>query len=89
MSANPAGVIDHLLTFSEKTDEMMAEENKLQLIVHVDATKPEIRDAVEALYDVRVEGVNTMVTMQGTKKATVQLSEDDDALDIAARAGGM
>jgi len=39
------------------------------------------------LVDVTVEKVNTQLTMDGTKKATVKLSEDDDAQDIASRIG--
>jgi large subunit ribosomal protein L23 len=62
-------------------------ENKLQFIAEVDATKGEITDAIEDQYDVTVEKVNTMVTMNGTKKATVRLSEDDDAQEVASRIG--
>ena len=36
-------------------------------IVHPDATKPEIRDAVQAIFNVRVEKVNTL-NRQGKRK---------------------
>ena len=36
---------------------------------------------------VAVVDVNTMVTPKGEKKATVQLSEDHDAQEIASRIG--
>jgi large subunit ribosomal protein L23 len=62
-------------------------ENKLQFVVHLDATKTEIRDEVERRYDVAIETVNTQVTPTGTKKATVRLSEEDDAQEIASRIG--
>jgi large subunit ribosomal protein L23 len=62
-------------------------DNKLQFIVDLDAHKPEIRDAIEAQYDVTVTNVNTQVTPDGEKKATVTLSEDDDAQDVASRIG--
>jgi large subunit ribosomal protein L23 len=72
---------------TEKAVDKMDFENKMQFIVDTDAAKPEIAAAVEAQFDVTVEDVNTMVTMQGTKKATVLLSEADDAQEIASRIG--
>ena len=36
--------------------------------VRLDATKPQIRDAVEALFDVNVTGVNTLVSKGKTKR---------------------
>jgi large subunit ribosomal protein L23 len=62
-------------------------ENKLQFIVDVDASKPEIESEVEERFDTQVTNVNTMVTMDGTKKAVVTFGEDDDAQDIASRIG--
>ena len=47
----------------------------------------EIGEAVEAQFGVTVEGVTTMVTPRGEKKATVQLSAEDDAQEIASRIG--
>ncbi len=72
---------------TEKAVDKMDFQNKMQFVVHVDAAKPEITDAVEEQFDVTVEGVTTMVTPQGEKKATVQLSADDDAQEIASRIG--
>ena len=34
--------------------------NVYTFIVHADASKPEIRDAVQSIFDVRVEKVNTL-----------------------------
>jgi large subunit ribosomal protein L23 len=61
--------------------------NKLLFVVDIDATKPAITEEVETRYDVRVVDVNTQVTPKGTKKATVTLSDDDDATDVASRIG--
>jgi large subunit ribosomal protein L23 len=72
---------------TEKTMDAMDFENALQFVVSTDATKPEIREDVENRYDVTVASVNTQVTPEGEKKATVALSEDDDAEDLAARIG--
>ncbi len=79
-------VIDHPLV-TEKAMNDMDFENKLQFRVDLDATKLEVREEVEDRYDVEVVDVNTMITMKGTKKAIVTLSEDDEAQDVASRIG--
>jgi large subunit ribosomal protein L23 len=79
-------VIEHPLV-TEKAMNEMDFENKLQFLVDLDAHKPDIRQEIEARYDVEVTGINTQVTPKGTKKATVTLSEDDDAQEIASRIG--
>ena len=43
--------------------------NKYTFIVHPDATKEQIRDAVELLFDVKVTGVNT-INRKGKRKRT-------------------
>lgn len=72
---------------TEKAMNAMDFDNKLQFIVTLDATKPEIRDELEERFDVSITNVNTLVTPQGEKKATVTLGEDDDAQDVASRIG--
>jgi len=72
---------------SEKDFELIEKENKLVLWVDLRATKKQIKEAIEILYSVNVEKVNTLITPKGTKKAYVRLSEFDDATDIASRMG--
>ena len=72
---------------TEKAMNQMDFENKLQFIVDLDAHKPDIREEIEQQYDVTVESINTQVTMKGRKKATVALSDDDDAQEVASRIG--
>ncbi|MCE7749536.1 MAG: 50S ribosomal protein L23 [Candidatus Heimdallarchaeota archaeon] len=72
---------------SEKDFELIEKENKLVLWVDLRATKKQIKEAIEILYNVKVEKVNTLITPKGTKKAYVRLSEFDDATDIASRMG--
>ena len=79
-------VVKHPLV-TEKAMNKMDFENKLQFVCSMDATKPEIKDAVEERFDVLVTSVNTQNTMQGHKKATVSLHEDDDAQEVASRVG--
>jgi large subunit ribosomal protein L23 len=47
---------------------MMSENNAVVFRVANDATKPQIKAAVEALFDVKVEKVNTIVQKGKTKK---------------------
>ena len=72
---------------TEKAMNLMDFENQLQFVVDLDATKPEIADDVEERFEVTVEDVRTQVTMKGQKKATVRLSDEDDAQDVASRIG--
>jgi len=81
-----SSAIEHPLV-TEKAMNDMDFENKLQFVVHDEAHKPDIADAIETQFDVGVESVNTMLTMKGQKKAIVRLSEDDDAQEVASRIG--
>jgi large subunit ribosomal protein L23 len=72
---------------TEKAMNKMDFENKLEFVCDTDATKAEIAEDVESRFEVRVTKVNTQVTMNGNKKATVTLHEEDDAQDVASRIG--
>jgi large subunit ribosomal protein L23 len=72
---------------TEVTSRLLEAENKLVFIVHRSATKREIKVAVEELYDVVVDKVNSTITSEGTKKAFVKLSPDYKAVDIAIKLG--
>jgi large subunit ribosomal protein L23 len=52
---------------TEKTT-LLSEHNAVVFKVAGDATKPEIKAAVEALFSVKVTGVNTIVTKGKTKR---------------------
>jgi large subunit ribosomal protein L23 len=75
---------------------MVSEHNAVVFKVARDATKPEIKAAVEALFSVKVTGVNTVVqkgktkkwkgkpyTRSDMKKAIVTLA-DGDQIDVTA-----
>jgi large subunit ribosomal protein L23 len=47
---------------------LLSENNAVVFKVASDATKPAIKAAVEALFDVKVVGVNTLVTKGKTKR---------------------
>ena len=79
-------IIEHPLVTEQAMNEMDFK-NKLLFLVDIDATKPEIREEIQDRYDVVVNDVNTQITSKGNKKATVTLSESDDATEIASRIG--
>jgi len=73
---------------------LMSEHNQVAFEVAMDASKPEIRAAVEELFKVKVTGVNTLIQKGKTKrfrgrpgkrddlkKAIVTLS-DGDSIDV-------
>ncbi|MEM0329332.1 MAG: 50S ribosomal protein L23 [Nitrososphaerota archaeon] len=66
---------------------LIEKENKLTFIVDLRATKADVKRAVEELYGVKVEKVNTMITPRGEKKAYVKLSPEYKAADLAVELG--
>ena len=55
---------------------LIEKENKITFIVDLRATKKDIKRAVEELYGVKVEKVNTLITPRGEKKAYVKLKKE-------------
>ena len=66
---------------------LIERENKLTFIVSLKATKSDVKRAVESLYNVKVEKVNTLITPRGEKKAYVKLKPEYKASDLAVRLG--
>ncbi|MCS7129403.1 MAG: 50S ribosomal protein L23 [Candidatus Caldarchaeum sp.] len=66
---------------------LIEKENKLVLIVDLKADKNTIKRAVEHLYDVKVEKVNTLITSRGEKKAFVKLKPEYNASELAVKLG--
>ena len=62
-------------------------ENKLVFVVNKDATKYDIRYAVESLYQVEVDKVNVLTSPQGLKKAFVRLNPKFPAANLAIKLG--
>ncbi len=72
---------------SEKSLRLLEEQNVITFIVRRDASKPEIKRAVEKLLGVKVVKVNTLITPKGEKKAYVKLAPEYKARDVAAKLG--
>ncbi len=71
---------------TERTFDQIARENKLCFMVDHKASKQQIANAVEALYEVKVRDVNTMRSIGG-KKAFVRLVPENSATDLATKLG--
>merc|ERR1719157_539968 len=79
-------VIQYPVT-TESAMKKIEEVNTLVFIVDIKANKVHIREAVQAMYDVKAAKVNTLIRPDGKKKAYVRLTQDYDALDVANRIG--
>lgn len=72
---------------SEKALSLIEKNNTLTFIVNIKANKPQIKEAVEKLFNVKVEKVNTLITPKGEKKAYVKLKPEFKASDVAVKLG--
>ena len=76
---------------------LLSEHNAVVFKVASDATKPQIKEAVEALFDTKVKTVNTIVvkgktkrwkgkpyTRSDVKKAIVTLVDGQDPIDVTS-----
>jgi len=74
---------------TEKAIHLLEEQGWLIFVVERKARKPEIKKALEEMYDVKITKVNTLITNKGKKRAYVKLSDMDAAMDLATRLGLM
>ncbi len=71
---------------TEKSVRLMESENKLVFVVLKSAKKKEIKSAVESMFNVKVDRVNTH-NRGGKKIAYIALHHDFNAMDIATQLG--
>lgn len=74
---------------TEKSLRLMEAENKLIFVVDSRANKQDIKKAVEEVFTTKVSKVNTVRSMDGTKRAFVKFAPDVSAIDIATNMGLM
>ncbi len=74
---------------TEKSIRLMEAENKLVFIVDREANKDDIKKAMERLFKVKVENVNTFIGKDGKKRAYIKFKEETPAIDIATELGLM
>lgn len=71
---------------TEKAVKLMESENKLTFVVDKKASKHEIKNALEKLFNIKVSSVNTLIA-HGRKRAYVQLPKEKPAIDVATQLG--
>ena len=74
---------------TEKSIRLMESENKLIFVVNKKATKKEIKNAIEEMFKVEVDNVNTLISADGEKRAYIKFSANNPAIDIATQMGLM
>jgi len=74
---------------TEKSIRLMEAENKLVFVVDRRANKKEVKEAIEKMFKVKVDSVNTLIDPEGKKRAYVKFSEETPAIDIATQLGLM
>lgn|SRR3989338_5470151 len=86
--ADVYGVLRYPLS-TEKNIRLLESENKLAFVVSGDATRGDIKKAVEELFKVKVSKVNIIVTAREERRAYVKLAPEFQAIDIATDLGLM
>lgn len=86
LALEQAGEIIKEPYITEKTFNMIENENKLTFIVAERATKRQISEALLILYESEVSQVNTARTVQG-KKAIVKFLAAEGARELATKLG--
>lgn len=71
---------------TEKAVGLVEKENKLVFVVNRLSNKKQIKDAVEKIFNVKVEKVNTHIR-GGEKRAYVKLKPESKAIDVAVKLG--
>jgi large subunit ribosomal protein L23 len=72
---------------TEKSVGMIEKENKIIFVVDRRADKKKIKSAFESAFGVKVEKINTELTMKGEKKAYIKLKPENKAIDVAVKLG--
>ncbi len=83
---NPHDVVLYPL-LTEKSMDRVDKNNELVFVISAKANKKEVQSAVEKLYAVKVQRVNTLLDRKGRKRAFVKLEKEFQAIDIMTKMG--
>jgi ribosomal protein L23 len=72
---------------TEKSVNLISSDNRITFVVNKTANKAQIRDAVEKLYNVKVQKINVLKDRKNRKKAMVTLKKGFSAQDLANKLG--
>ena len=82
---DPYDIIFHPFV-TEKTMNLMEKNNSLEFVVKRKSNKKQIKHAIEKMFEVKVQDVNTKITKKG-KHAVIKFTPDIKAEDIGMRIG--
>lgn len=72
---------------SEKSLRLMESANKLVFVVKPNSSKPQVKQAIETQFQVKVLNVNMFTNPKGEKRAYVTFAKDTPAIDVATQMG--
>ena len=72
---------------TERSISLVENENKIVFIVDRKANKPQIKEAFEKVFQVKVDKINTEIPLKGEKKAFIKLKPEFKAGDVAVKLG--
>lgn len=72
---------------TEKSINLVERANTVTFVVDRKADKKQIKEAFEKVFEVKVAGVNTEITLKGEKKAYIKLKPEYKAADVAVKLG--
>lgn len=81
-------IIHHPIA-TEKSIRLMESSNTLVFHVAKEATKVDIKEAIEKLFTAKVVRVHTSINRFGKKRAYVKFAQETPAIDIATNLGLM
>jgi large subunit ribosomal protein L23Ae len=61
--------------------------NTLVFIVDISSNKNKIKNTIKKLYKIKIKKINTLIQIDGKKKAFIRLPSDVDALEVANKIG--
>jgi len=72
---------------SEKAMVLLENVNQLSFVVEKEATKDDIKAAIEGTFNKKIAAINTMMTSKGNKKAIITFEEKNAAEEILSQLG--
>jgi large subunit ribosomal protein L23 len=72
---------------TEKAVDLITRENRLTFVVANKATKAQVKEAAEKMYNIKVSKVNLLFDTKNRKKAFVTLAKTSNAQEVANKLG--
>jgi ribosomal protein uL23 len=86
MTQTPHEILEYPIS-TEKAVREAEINNTLIFIVNKNATKKQVKWAIEKAFNAKVDGVRTLIDMRGRKKAYIRLKSDTPAVEVTTQLG--